>query len=112
VNSNKKLIDFGQVLYYPTTATKQDGLELTNNGSSAATIGTVSIVAVYGDVSQFSFASDCLSTLDPGKKCHINLSFTPSTYFQVIRATLKIPTSPGSTILIPLTGRGSVDTSQ
>ena len=111
VNANKKLINFGKVVNSLPPTTKQDGLDLKNDGSTAATIGTISIVPTYGDGSQFSFASDCLATLDPGKKCHIDLSFTPDAT-QVSRATLKIPTSPGSTISIPLTGTGVDNASQ
>ena len=115
VNANKKLLNFGKVVYSPTASTKQDGLELKNDGSTDATIGTISIVGTYGDASQFILdSSKCTATpttLKPGKGCHIDVSFTPNAA-QVSRATLKITTSPGSTISIPLTGTGIVNASQ
>jgi hypothetical protein len=111
VNANKKLVNFGKVVYSTPATTKTDGLDLTNSGSTSASVGPISITGTYGDVTQFSFAADCLASLDPGKKCHITLSFTPDASI-ISRATLIIPTSPGSTISIPLTGTGTPNGSQ
>lgn len=107
VISNKNLVDFGNV-DYPASSAKQDGLDLENDGSVPAAIGSISIVATYGDASQFTFvdSSKCAAgTLDPGKKCHIDLFFNPDAV-TVSRATLQIPVSPGSTISVALTGAG------
>ncbi len=114
VNPNKKLIDFGQVMYQPTTNTKQDGLDLENDGSTGVLIATISVAGTYGDASQFTFNQNKCFALDPGKKCHIDVSFTPDAV-QISRATLLIPTSTASgssTISIPLTGAGILNVSQ
>jgi hypothetical protein len=111
VTANKKLVDFGKVVY-PPTAPKEDGVDIENDGVAPVTVGPISIVGTYGDLSQFSFDSTkCPASLDPGKKCHITLDFTPDAV-TISRATLQIPTSPGSTISIPLTGAGIVNASE
>lgn len=117
VTANKPLLHFGQVVF-PATTPVQDGVDLTNNGTTDVAIGAVSITFTYGDVSQFTFdSSACVDkdkntgTLKAGKKCHIAVSFNPDAV-EVSRATLLIPTTPGSTISIPLTGAGIDNTQQ
>ncbi|MBV8817947.1 MAG: hypothetical protein JO022_06295, partial [Acidobacteriaceae bacterium] len=114
VTANKTLINFGKVTF-KAMSSKTDGIDLRNDTTTAATVGPISIVATYGDLSQFTFdSSKCPTppaTLDPGKSCHVDVTFTPDAV-QVSRATLKIPTSPGSTLSIPLTGTGIADVTQ
>lgn len=111
VNSNKNLVDFDTV-DFPASSAKQDGLDLKNDGSAPVAIGPIAIIGTYGDVTQFTFdSSKCSATLDPGKKCHIDLFFNPDAV-TISRATLQISTSPGSTISVPLTGAGVVNVSQ
>ena len=111
VTANKRLVDFGKVVY-PPTAPKEDGVDIENDGVVPVTVGPISIAGTYGDLSQFTFDSaKCPASLDSGKKCHITLDFTPDAV-TISRATLQIPTSPGSTISIPLTGAGIVNASE
>lgn len=80
-------------------------LTLENEGSTKVAIGTISIDGTYGSASQFSFRLYCGANILPGKICTIAVSFDPDA-LGVGRAMLEIPTTPGGTLTIPLTGNG------
>jgi hypothetical protein len=80
-------------------------LILENVGNTKVAIGTISIDVTYGNPTDFGFHRYCGAHLDAGKTCTIALTYDPNA-LATDRAMLSIPTDPGGTLEIPLTGTG------
>lgn len=92
---------FGDVAYGQSSAAM--ALTVTNSGASA----TGALTATLGGANAGDFAQDAggCTTLAPGAKCSISVTFTP-TDAGARAATLSVAATPGGTVAAQLTGTG------
>jgi hypothetical protein len=84
------------------TSSPVQSITLTNAGASALSINGVSIN------DDFSQSNGCGSTLAPGAKCTIGVTFTPTTVSTHAGMLTINDSAPGSPHTVPLTGKGIV----
>jgi hypothetical protein len=101
VTPKQMAINFGDVV----DPAKKVVLILENIGTTKVAIGSISIDVTYGSPSDFSMHRYCGANLGAGKSCTLALFYDPNALGQD-RAMLNIPTHPGGTLHIPLTGTG------
>jgi hypothetical protein len=104
VTASPTAINFGKV---KLCKTKKEVVTLHNNGKTKVQIGTVSLIDIVGNPSDFSFHRYCHpANLHPGKSCTVAVIFSPSEE-ATETATLNIVTSaPGSPLQVPITATG------
>jgi Abnormal spindle-like microcephaly-assoc'd, ASPM-SPD-2-Hydin len=86
------------------TKSRSQPVTITNNGSGALSITSISITAP----NQFSQTNNCGSSVSPSSSCTINVVFDP-TVKKALTGTLSIKTVGAGTYAVALSGTGTPD---